>query len=320
MRSTRLVTQVASAFVTVLVVVSGNFVLFRALPGNAASDLSGVPNASPTLRLSLIHEFGLDKPLWEQYVLYVDQLAHGNLGVSFDNEQPVASNLLGALGNTVPMVALGTALGILAGTVTGFVAAWRRRTKLDHLSTTTALCLFSCPTQWLGLLLLSAFAGILPTVGRTDPFLVHPSFWHHAHDVLAHMLLPSATIALGLFGGYALIVRAALLSALSEGYVLLAKAKGLSSFAVVRRYALRNAVLPTTTWIALALGHLVTGAILVETVFSWPGIGRAIYQAVLDRDYPTLQGAFLLVTLSVVVCNLAVDVGYRRLDPRVTQP
>src|SRR6202040_339333 len=154
------------------------------------------------------------------------------------------------------------------------------------------------------------FTGILPTGGMTNDFLINPSFWTHTKAVLAHMMLPSLTLGLVLFGEYTLIVRSAMLETLGEDYILTARAKGLRPWTIVRRHALRNAALPIVTLVALSLGYIVAGAILIETVFSWPGIGRAVYDSVLQRDYPMLQGAFLVLTVSVVVCNLAADLLY----------
>lgn len=319
MRSRFLLRRCVAAAVTVLVAITLNFVLFRALPGDAVSNLAEVPGASAAFKQELAHEFGLDKPMWAQYTLYVKELADGNLGVSFDNGQPVADNLLVAMRNTVPMVALGLLLSIVLGVLTGVVAAWRRGTAIDHLLSGTALALLSVPTHWLGLMAIVVFAGVLPTGGMTDEFLINPSFWQQLADVLWHMVLPSLTLALSLYGGFALIVRSAMLETLGEDYILSARANGLSDRTILRRHALRNAMLPTSTVIALSLGFLVTGAILVEIVFSWPGIGRTVYQAVLDRDYPMLQGAFLVLTLSVVLINLLADLLYFKLDPRITE-
>ena len=312
-------TKVLLAAGTVFVAISLNFLLFRAAPGSAISDLSRVPHATPQMKAALIHDFGLDKSKWEQYLLYLNQLLHGNLGISFADRQPVASNLGEALGNTIPMVLVGTVIAIVLGIVTGVLAAWRRGGVTDHLNTNLAIAFYAFPTQWLGLMLLILFAGVLPSSGMTDEFLLNPSFSEHAMDVAKHMALPALTMALTLYGQYTLVVRSAMLETLSEDYVLTARAKGLRPSAVVRRHAFRNAMLPTTTMVALSLGYVVGGAILIETVFSWPGIGRAVYQAVLQRDYPMLQGAFLVLTLSVVTFNLIADLVYFRLDPRVTE-
>ena len=311
--------RTAFAVVTVFVAVTLNFALFRLAPGSAVTDLSRVPHATPELRQALTKQFGLDKSKGEQYVVYLKQLMHGNLGVSFANEQPVSTNLRVALINTLPMVFLGTLFAIIVGTLTGVIAAWRRGTPTETATVTTALGFYSMPTHWLGLMLIIIFAGILPTGGMTNEFLLSPSFWTHLKDLASHIALPSLTLGLVLYGEYTLIVRSAMLETLGEDYVLTARAKGLKPWAIVRRHALRNAMLPIATLIALSLGYIVAGAILIETVFSWPGIGRAVYDAVLQRDYPMLQGAFLILTISVVFFNLIADLLYFRLDPRITE-
>jgi len=310
--------RVAFAIVTVFVAVTINFVLFRLAPGTAVTNLSRVPHATQQLRHALEVQFGLDKSKWQQYVIYLKQLAHGNLGISYANEQPVSTNLRIALINTLPMVTLGTVFSIIFGTLTGVIAAWRRGTKTEGATVTTALAFYSMPTQWLGLMLIILFAGILPTGGMTNEFILNPAFWPHLKDLASHIFLPALTLGLVLYGEYTLIVRSAMLETLGEDYVLTARAKGLKPRTIIRTHALRNAMLPITTLIALSLGYIVAGAILVEIVFSWPGIGRAVYEAVLQRDYPMLQGAFLVLTISVVFFNLVADLLYFKLDPRIT--
>jgi ABC-type dipeptide/oligopeptide/nickel transport system permease component len=310
--------RVGFAIVTVFVAVTINFVLFRLAPGTAVSNLSRVPHATQQLRHALEVQFGLDKSKWQQYVIYLKQLAHGNLGISYANEQPVSTNLRIALINTLPMVTLGTVFAIVFGTFTGVIAAWRRGTKTEGLSVSTALGFYAMPTQWLGLMLIIIFAGVLPTGGMTNEFLLNPPFWAHVKDLASHIFLPALTLGLVLYGEYTLIVRSAMLETLGEDYILTARAKGLKPRTIVRKHALRNAMLPITTLIALSLGYIVAGAILIETVFSWPGIGRAVYEAVLQRDYPMLEGAFLVLTVSVIFFNLVADLLYFRLDPRIT--
>jgi ABC-type dipeptide/oligopeptide/nickel transport system permease component len=307
------------AVLTVFIAVTINFALFRLAPGSAVTNLARVPHATPETRLALKREFGLDKSKFQQYVIYLQQLAHGNLGISFANSQPVADNLRTALINTIPMVFLGTLFAILLGTLTGIISAWRRGTKAEGASMVTALTFYSMPTHWLGLMLVILFAGVLPTGGMSNEFLINPSFTTHVKDLAEHIALPALTLGLVLFGEYTLIVRSAMLETLGEDYVLTARAKGLKPAAVLRKHALRNAMLPITTLVALSLGYIVAGAILIETVFSWPGIGRAVYDAVLQRDYPMLQGAFLVLTISVVFFNLVADLLYFRLDPRITE-
>jgi peptide/nickel transport system permease protein len=310
--------RTAFAVITVFVAVTINFALFRLAPGSAVSNLARVPHATQELRQALKRQFGLDKSKGAQYVIYLKQLAHGNLGVSFENDQPVSHNLWVALKNTLPMVLLGTLFSIVFGTLTGVIAAWRRGTPVEAATVSTALGFYSMPTHWLGLMLVILFTGILPTGGMVNDFLINPPFWTHIKDLLSHMTLPSLTLGLVLYGEYTLIVRSAMLETLGEDYILTARAKGLKPWTIVRKHALRNAMLPIATLIALSLGYIVAGAILIETVFSWPGIGRAVYEAVLERDYPMLQGAFLLLTISVVFFNLVADLLYFKLDPRIT--
>ncbi len=307
------------AAITVFVAITINFVIFRLAPGTAVGNVSKVPGASPALQKELIKEFGLDKSKWQQYIAYLEQLAHFNLGVSFASQQPVKTELATALRNTLPMVLLGTGFAIVFGIFTGVLAAWKRGTAVDKGSVTVGLFWYSLPTQWLGLMLLLIFAGTLPSGGRESPFLFNPTPLEHFVDVLKHMILPSLTLGLVLYGEYTLVARSSMLETLGEDYILTARAKGLPDRRIVRRHAFRNAMLPITTLIALSLGYVVAGSILVESVFSWPGIGKLIYDSVHTRDYPMLQGAFLLLTLSVVLANFVADLLYFRLDPRIKE-
>lgn len=307
------------AVVTIFIALTVNFVLFRVLPGTAVTRISRVPNASPELKRALEAEFGLDKPIWEQYFRYLKQLFQGNMGVSFANRQPVTENLMQAFGNTIPMVAAGTIIAIVLGIAVGVYSAVNRGSVGDHVSTNLAVLFYAFPTQFLGMMLLILFAGVLPSFGMNDPFAVAYSPWDQFVDVLRHMILPVTTLALTLYAENVLIVRSAMLETLGEDYILTARAKGLSRRRIIGSYALRNATLPTITQVALSLGTIVGGAILVEVIFSWPGIGRALYTAVLQRDYPMLQGGFLVITVVVVLFNYVADLLYFRLDPRVSK-
>ncbi len=307
------------AVVTIFVALTINFVLFRVLPGDAVTRISRVPNASPALKHALEVEFGLDQPIWRQYLLYLQQLFQGNLGVSFANRQPVAENLWQAFANTLPMVTAGTVIAIVLGIGVGVFSAVRRGTIGDHLSTNLAVVFYAFPTQFLGMMILILFAGVLPSVGMSDPFAIGMSPWDQFVDTLRHMILPVLTLVLSLYAENALIVRSAMLETLGADYVLTARAKGLPRRRIISAYAFRNAALPTITQIALSLGAIVSGSILVEVIFSWPGIGRALYNAVLQRDYPMLQGGFLFITVVVVLLNYLADLVYFRLDPRVSR-
>lgn len=307
------------AAVTIFVALTVNFILFRVLPGDAVSQISRIPNASPAMKEALRAEFGLDKPVFEQYLRYLQQLCQGNLGVSYTNRQPVLDNLIEAFGNTVPMVATGTLIAIVLGIVVGMFAALHRGSVGDHAATGIAVLFYALPTQFLGMMLLIMFAGTLPSVGMSDPFAVGLSPGEQLLDLARHMILPVATLVLTLYAESALIVRSAMLETFGENYILTARAKGLTRRRIVWSYALRNAALPTITQIALSLGTIVGGSILVEVIFSWPGVGRALYDAVLQRDYPMLQGGFLAITVTVVVLNYLADILYFRLDPRISQ-
>ena len=319
MRTDYVLKRGAFALVTIFVAITFNFFLFRVLPGSAVTNLSRVPKASPQLRHALTVEFGLNKPKWEQYLIYLRELAHGNMGVSFTYQQPVSQLLIADLKNTIPMVTVGTVAAIVIGVFTGVLSAWRRGSAPDHISTNTAIFAYAFPTQWLGLMLLILFAGVLPTAGMSNPFLLDPEpFWQHLGDVGTHMLLPAATLMLTAYGSYTLVVRSSLLETLGEDYVLTARAKGLPVRRIVWRHAVRNALLPMVTLIALDFGYIVGGAVLVEVIFSWPGIGLAMYTAIDQRDYPMLEGGFLILTVSVILLNFISDLVYFRLDPRIT--
>ena len=308
------------ALVTIFVAITINFFLFRVLPGSAVTDMARVPHSSPQLRLALIREFGLDKPKWEQYLIYLKQLLHGNLGISYATQQPVGHLLWSDLQNTIPMVTAGTLLAIAVGVLSGVLSAWRRGSPPDHASTTLAIFAYAFPTQWLGLMLLIVFAGTLPAGGMTNQFLFGPEpFWQHLGDIAVHMILPAATLLLTSYGSYTLVMRSAMLETLGEDFILTARAKGLPARRIVWRHAVRNALLPMVTLVALSLGSIVGGALLIEVIFSWPGIGQAMYQAIQQRDYPMLQGGFLILTISVIVLNFAADLIYFRLDPRITE-
>ena len=320
------------ALVTIFVVITFNFFLFRVLPGDPAKAGIKDPRLSPEAVLSLQQRFGLDKPVFfntsggnpfdSQYFRYLGALARGDLGTSYAYKNRAVTGLLGhALVNTVWLVLPADLLAIILGVALGLLAAWRRGTKLDLGALMFALFTWALPTFFLGILLLfwgSRYLG-LPTGGRITIGAHYAGFWAAAGDVLSHLFLPTLTFALVLLGEYMLIMRSSVVEVFSEDYILTAKAKGLNTFQIIRRHGFRNAMLPLVTLIALNLGFTVSGAIQVETVFSWPGLGKLTVDAVAQRDYPLLQGAFLMLAISVVVANLVAELIYLRLDPRVTE-
>lgn len=299
--------------------ISFSFVLFRVLPGDVVTNMSRVPNMTKEAQAALRAQFGIDRPLVAQYGLYLKELARGNLGVSYQSQQPVLDDVLEAVGNTVPMVGIGTAVAIVVGTLIGVTAAYRQGSARDRIITGAAMVVYSLPVQWVGLLLLVWLSGWLPTSGMSDPYLIDAGFWATVQDRALHMLLPSTCVALMLFGSFALVVRSSQLEALAEDHVLTARAKGYRDRRIVWREAFRSAMLPLVTLSTLTLGFVIGGMVLVEAVFSWPGVGLATVQAVAARDYPLLQGIFLFITVSVVAFNFLGDVLHAVLDPRVAE-
>jgi peptide/nickel transport system permease protein len=327
-----LIKKSAWSLLTIAFVLVLNFFLFRILPGDPTTAIAKDPRLTAEARQALQVRFGLDRPVFldlsggnpfdSQFFRYFGRLFHGDLGISYNFNRPVADLLGERLWNTVLLVMGGQVLSIVLGVGLGLLAAWKSKTSFDVGAITFSLMAWSLPTFWLGIILLilgSSYLG-LPTAGRETVGLQDPNWWAHWVDVGRHLLLPTLTFTIVLLGEYMLIMRSSVLEILSEDYILTAKAKGLSHVQVLRHHALQNAMLPIVTLIALNLGFTVSGAIQVETVFSWPGLGSMIFEAVRRQDYPVLQGAFLLVAVSVVLANLAADLIYGYLDPRVKAP
>jgi peptide/nickel transport system permease protein len=317
---------------TLAFVITFNFFLFRVVPGDPAKAGLKDPRLNQDAVAELAEKFGLDKPVFintdpgpwydSQYFLYVQALLRGDLGISFQYKDQDVSTLLGkALVNTLWLVVPAQILSIVFGVALGLLAAWRRGTALDTGSLIFALFMWSLPTFFLGIVLLyfgSRYLG-LPTGGKATIGAEYADFGAAAADLFKHLILPTATLALVLLGEYMLIMRSSVVEVFSEDYILTARAKGLSNTQIVRRHAFRNAMLPMVTLIALNLGFTVAGAIQVESVFSWPGLGKLTVDAVANRDYALLQGAFLLLAVAVIVANLIAELVYLRLDPRVTE-
>ena len=331
-RAAFLATKVAWALVTIAIVITFNFFLFRVLPGDPAKAGIRDPRLNPATQAILTKRFGLDKPvlvnldggnpLDTQYFAYLGALAQGDLGESYAFRDKKVSDLIGAaLVNTLWLVVPAEVLSIFFGVVLGLVAAWRRRTWIDVSALSFSLFMWSLPTFFLGIILLFVGASWfdLPTAGSSTIGATYAGWWDALLDRGRHLLLPTLTFTLVLLGEYMLIMRSSVIDVFSEDYILTAKAKGLSTFRIIKDHALRNAMLPMVTLIAINLGFTVSGAIQVEEVFSWPGIGALTVDAVAKRDYPVLQGAFLLLAVSVVLANLAAELIYGWLDPRVSE-
>jgi peptide/nickel transport system permease protein len=331
-RGAFLARKLAWAALTIVAVITFNFFLFRVLPGDPAKSGMHDPRLNPAAVEALRERFGLDKPVFlnleggnpldTQFTAYVGALARGDLGTSYAFRDKQVSDMLGqALINTLWLILPAEALAILFGVTLGLFAAWRRGKAADVAAVTFSLFMWALPIFFLGIILLIAGANWfgLPTGGRVTVGAHYPSFVEFAVDIGSHLLLPTLTLALALLGEYMLIMRSSVLDVFGEDYILTARAKGLSTYRIIRHHALRNAMLPMVTLIALTLGFTVAGAIQVEAVFSWPGLGALTVDAVSNRDYPVLQGAFLLLAVTVVVANLGAELVYGWLDPRVSE-
>ncbi len=316
-----LLRKLAFSLMTVLIVVVINFVLFRILPGDPVRAVIGRNvRISPEVQQALRVQFGLDKPVFpDQFLNTVAQWARGNLGISWSLRQPVKNILLAKLVNTIILVGLGQILSIVLGVILGLLAGWKRKTAIDVGALTFSLIAWATPTFWLGIILLAAGSTWLglPTGGIVSPSNVNKPLYAVVPDVAHHLILPTLTLTILYLGEYMLIMRSSILEVLSEDYILTAKAKGMSQWQVLMRHALKNAMLPIVTLIALNLGFTVSGAIYIETVFSYDGLGKLFQDALTKQDYPLLQGAFLLLAVSVIIANMLADILYTYLDPRV---
>ena len=317
-----LVRRVFAALLTILFIILLNFVLFRMMPGSPERILGRNPNVTPEILAAKRAQWGLDKPVFpDQFAAYISSTVQGDLGFSFvARGRSVAEVLSQRVGPTLLLFGLGELIAIVVGLSLGAYSGWKRGGPIDHVGNAASLLLYSTPYFLLGMALLLIFAttlGWFPTYGMFTAGATYASPLDKLADLGRHLVLPVATVALGLIGQYAIVMRSSIVETLSDDYVTTARAKGLRDDQVLRRHALPNAMLPTVTLIAINLGFVVAGAITVEVVFNWPGLGTLTVEALSARDYPVLQGIFLLLSVSVVLANLGADMLYGRLDPRV---
>lgn len=306
-----------------LAAVTINFALPRIAPGSPIDYLLGDPavHLSQEKQRELLAQFGLDAPVPEQFRAYIVGLATGDLGTSVRYGQPVTDVLLERAPFTLALVGSSIVLATLIGVALGVLAAWKRGRGADVGSLSVVMFLDSTPVFWLGMVLLGVFSihlGWFPVFGSgasSGGGLVESG-----GDFLQRLILPVATLTLGTLGAVFLVTRYAMLGTLREDYLLTGEAAGLSQRRLVLGHALRNSLLPITTVVMLNVAFLFGGAVVVETVFSFPGIGRLVYDSVLARDYPLLQGAFLLLAVGVILANLIADLLYPLLDPRIRRP
>jgi len=313
--------KLGGAAVSLLAVLVTSFFLFRLIPGDPVKFMTGGRQVSAEQLAAYRREFGLDLPMWEQFTDYCGKALTGDLGTSYQFRAPVIDKITEALPNTLLLTGTSfviyTALGIFLGTR----AAWRNGRIGDRLNTGLALTLYSIPSFWLGLLLIIVFAvgigpipGLFPTGGMESG---DEQGFAYVLDVAHHLVLPVVTLVAVEYGQTLLVTRSALLDEMGSDYLTTARAKGLRDDLVRRRHAVPNALLPTMTLIFINLGRTVAGVILVETVFSWPGLGGLFYQALSVPDLPLVQGLFFVFAAAVIVMNTLADLIYPLLDPRV---
>jgi len=308
------------AVVTLWFVLTFNFFLFRVLPGDPVGMLARSEKLTPDDVARLQHDQGLDLPMLQQYVVYMKNVVTGNLGESLRTGFPVRELIGARMWPTVLLVGLGTILASWLGVLIGIRGGWRRGSRFDTTSQYSSLILYAMPEFWLGMLLLMLFSGVLhwfPTGGRISTDASELSTVGYWADVARHLFLPFLTLTLAYLGEFYLVMRSSLLDVLGEDYITTARAKGVAERLVLNRHAVRNALLPTVTLVALSFGYVIGGAITVEVVFSYQGVGLLTYSSILGKDYWVLQALFLFFSIAVIVFNLASDLVYAYLDPRV---
>jgi len=314
-----LLSKCLQALVTLWFVLTFNFFLFRVLPGDPIGMLARSEKLSPADVAALRHDQGLDLPMAQQYVVYMKNVVTGNLGESLRTGLPVRDLIGSRMWPTFLLVGLGTILASWLGVVIGIRGGWRRGSRFDTTSQYSSLVLYAMPEGWLGMLLLLVFSGWLhwfPAGGYATPY---QSGVTHLVDLLDHLFLPLLTLTLGYIGGYAIVMRSSMIDTINEDFVHTARAKGVPERLVRSKHVVPNAFLPSFTLIILSFGFVLGGAIVIETVFSWPGLGLLTYNAIQTLDFPVIQGVFLIASAAVIVANLLADITYGYLDPRIKQ-
>jgi peptide/nickel transport system permease protein len=320
-----LIGKVAQAFLTLVFVLCFNFFLFRVMPGDpAALLLRGTSAYNPENVEQVKKDLGLDKPLPQQFVTYMLDTAQLNFGESFFlRGAPVNAVIADKMWPTVLLVGSSTIASILIGLLIGIWGGWKRGSAFDYGSLTFTLFVYAMPEFWFGILVLMAFGGgvgpfpaLFPTGGYDTPG-ADLSGIAHAADVLNHMVMPFFVLTVAYLGEYAIIMRNSLIDVMADDYVVTARAKGVREKQILWRHVVPNAMLPTWTLTMLSLGFIFGGAITIEYVFSWPGLGWLTVQAIEAKDFALLQALFLIFSAAVIIANLVADITYMYLDPRV---
>lgn len=311
--------RVLTGLLTILIVFSINFIIINLAPGDPIKTLMGKETDDPALRAALEQKYGLDRPLHIQFISYLKTALCGDLGRSIIYNRPVSEMIIEKLPATILLVLTSGILSLIIGTIMGIVAARREGSIVDVAFSGFSYILNSVPSFWLGLMLIIIFSSalsLLPTYGMTDPRATYKGI-AHVMDVLRHMILPLGTLILIEIPLYYRIAKSSVLQVTNEDFILTLRATGMDEKKIFNKYIFRNAILPTVTIFGISLAYLITGVALIEIVFAWPGTGRLVLTAINQRDYPTLMGIYLVMSISVAVVMLLVDILYAVLDPRI---
>ena len=308
-----------TARIVVLVVIGLNFVIVRLAPGDPATIMAGFDNPSEEFKAAISAKYNLDKPLYVQFFTYVGKLMQGDLGESYYSNASVVSLIGERFGASLLLSGTSAVLAFLLGTGLGLIAGQRVGGIADRAFSAGAYVCNSMPSFWLGMMLILVFAsklGWLPTQGMYNMRLSATGM-AHVWDVAKHMILPVATLTLIQVPSYFRITKSSVSQVLMDDYITTFRITGMSEGKIFRKYVLKNAILPVVTVFGINLAYVVAGSTLVETVFSWPGIGVLMYTAISNRDYNVLMGVYLIIAVSVAAIMILVDLVYARLDPRI---
>jgi len=312
--------RVLQAIPVVIGVVVLNFTLLHLAPGDPAIVLVGEAGGATEEVLNEVRkEFGLDKSLLEQLWIYLKKITKGNLGFSYFQGKPVLELILEKMPATILLILTAILLAVILGVLAGVISAKKPASVGSSFITIFSLFGFSMPVFWLGIMFILAFSlyiPLLPGHGILTVGLVG-DWWFIAKDILSHLVLPAFTLAFIYIAQYSRLSRASMLEVIGSDYVRTARAKGLPERAVIYKHALRNAILPILTIFGIQIGHLLAGAVLVETVFTWPGMGRLMFDGILRRDYPLIMGILIFSSILVIIANLLTDLLYGFVDPRI---
>lgn len=311
--------KVVQSLITILIVLTLTFILFRVMPGDPTAMF--VKNGiDPSVAEKVKEDYGLNLPIYKQYFVYLKNVVQGDFGDSFSFKKPVMEVIGDRLPNTILLALCAQTLAIGFGIIFGMIAAANRGKKIDVGLLGFSLFIYAIPAFWFGMVLIVIFGvklGWVPLFGMKTPGLRNVTNFEYLKDVAHHLILPTITLGLAIFGRYVMIMRSSLLDVFTEDYISTARAKGFSRRYIIRKHALPNAMLPMVTVIATSIGFIVTGAIMTETVFTWPGVGTLMLKALVARDYPLLQGSFIITSFAVITANFLADIFYMYIDPRI---